>query len=99
MPDLNLKITNTALEDMDNIFSYIAEDNRKAASEIIDEFNKAFETLLSFPNRGFVRARYIKREIKVFITAKHYQIVYYVKKDDLFIQRVLTGYQDICAIL
>jgi len=98
MHNLILEITDSAIEDMSVIFSYIAQDNKQAAQELISVFYKAFDNLLLFPNSGFKSKKYFKHDVRVCIIAKHYQIFYYVKNNQLYIQRILTGYQDIFDI-
>lgn len=95
MPNnLTLKITDTAIEDMSAIFSYVSKDNKHAAKDLVSLFYKTFDNLLLFPNCGFKDKSYLKREVRILVVAKHYQIVYYIKDNQLFIQRVLTGYED-----
>ena len=94
---LKLIITRPAYNDMQNIFDYIAQDNINAASKLIEVFGKRFDSIATFPNSGF-KPHFSSKDIKVCIVAKHYQIVYAVRNDNLYIQRVLTGYQDICNL-
>ena len=98
MHNLILEITDSAIEDMSDIFSYIAQDNKEAAKELVSLFYKTFDNLLLFPNSGYKSKKYFKRDVRICIVAKHYQIFYYVKDHQLFIHRILTGYQDIFDI-
>ncbi len=99
MHDLNIVITHSAEYDMQKIFDYIARDNIAKAIELIDIFENKFNTIAKFPNSGFRKSYFVKRDVRECIAAKHYQIIYYVKDNTLYIQRVLTGYQDIFAVL
>ncbi len=94
MPNLNIIITTAAEVDMQNIFDFIAQDNVAKAIEMIDLFEKKFNTLALFPKSGFRKSNFVRRDVRECIVAKHYQIIYYVKDDILYILRVLTGYQD-----
>ena len=98
MHNLILEITDSAIEDMSAIFSYIAQDNKEAAKELVSLFYKTFDNLLLFPNSGYKNKKYFKRDVRICVVAKHYQIFYYVKDNRLFIHRILTGYQDILDI-
>lgn len=88
-------VTNSAEIDMQNIFDYIASDNINKAIEMINVFENKFNTIAKFPNSGFRKSCFTKRDVRECVVAKHYQIIYYVKNDTIYIQRVLTGYQNI----
>ena len=95
MPDkLKLIITRPAYNDMQNIFEYIAQDNRVAAMKLLSLFEEKFNNILDFPNIGY-KPKFLSKDIRVCIVAKHYQIVYTNNNRNLYIQRILTGYQDI----
>ena len=95
--NLKLVITTPAYKDIQQIFEYISKDNKTAAAELLTLFEKKFEHILMFPNSGF-KPRFSDKDIKVCMVAKHYQIVYAVQNENLYVQRVLTGYQNICSI-
>ena len=73
---------------------FIAQDNVKKALEMIKRFEDKFETIALFPQSGYRKSVFVKRQVRECVVAKHYQIIYSIKNDTLFIQRVLTGYQD-----
>ncbi len=99
MSKLDVIITPTAEKDMQNIFDYIAQDNISKAIEIINSFEKRFDSLAMFPESGTAKFKFILRDIRCAIAAGHYQIIYTRRNDVLYILRVLTGYQDLFAIL
>ena len=94
---LKLIITRPAYEDMQNIFEYIAQDNKIAAKKLLEIFKDKFNNITKFPKIGY-KPKFSKRNIRICIVAKHYQIVYSKINEKIFIQRVLTGYQDICDL-
>ena len=96
--NLKLIITRPAYNDMQQIFDFIAQDNITAASDLLETFERQFKNIMLFPNCGFKSKKYFKRDVRVCVVAKHYQIFYYVKDNQLYIQRILTGYQDIFNI-
>lgn len=98
MPNYKITVLPSAETDMQNIFDYIAQDNKLKAFEIIDIFEDKFELLARFPNSGHSKPYFVKRNIRMCIVAKHYQIIYHVKSDTVYILRVLTGYQDVCKL-
>lgn len=94
MPNLRIIITPSAEKDMQDIFDYIADDNVNKALQILDKFEKKFETIATFPRIGARKSYFVKRDVRECIVAKHYQIIYYIKENTLYIQRILTGYED-----
>ena len=95
MRSLEITVTPAAEADMQNIFEYIAQDNIHKADEIIEKFEEKFSTIAQFPDSGFRKSYFLKRNVRECIVAKHYQIIYTTKDDKIYILRVLTGYQDI----
>ncbi len=95
MHKLEIIVTPSAEEDMQSIFDFIAQDNISKAIEMIDIFEKKFDTLAMFPKSGFIKSKLIVRDVRCVVVAEHYQIIYFIKNNILYIQRVLTGYQDI----
>ncbi len=95
MHKLEIIVTPSAEEDMQNIFDFIAQDNISKAIKMIDIFEKKFDTLAMFPKSGFIKSKLIVRNVRCAVVAEHYQIIYFIRNNVLYIQRVLTGYQDI----
>ena len=95
MHKLEIIVTPSAEEDMQNIFDFIAQDNISKAIKMIDIFEKKFDTLAMFPKSGFIKSKLIVRDVRCAVVAEHYQIIYFIRNNVLYIQRVLTGYQDI----
>jgi len=55
MPQRNkIKYTPVAVDDMDEIFSYISQDNVIAAEALLDRINYGITKLSEFPNIGSV---------------------------------------------
>ena len=94
---LKVVVTAAAETDMQEIFDFIA--NVKYALKIIDEFEKKFELIATFPDSGFRKSYFVRRNIRECIVAKHYQIIYSVKNEVIYIQRILTGYEDYFQIV
>ena len=98
MRNLEIIVTPTAEHDIQNIFDYIAQDNPFKAQELINKFEKKFDTLSVFPDSGVKKPYFVSRDVRMAVAAGHYLIVYSVKNNVLYIQRVLTGYQNIFMI-
>jgi len=92
---LKIIVTPSAEEDIKAIFDYIALDNVNKASEMLDKFEEGFKTILNFPYSGVKKSNFVVRDVRECIVAKHYQIIYHIKNDTIYILRVLTGYQDL----
>ena len=94
MPNLKIIVTSSAEKDMQDIFDFIAADNVNKAMEIIDKFERKIETIATFPRIGIRKSYFVRRDVRECVVAKHYQIIYYIKENTLYIQRILTGYED-----
>ena len=92
---MEIIVTPSAESDIKEIFDYIALDNIKKAFEMIDKFEKKFESIAIFPYSGVQKSNFIIRDVRECIVAKHYQIIYHIKNNTIYILRVLTGYQDL----
>lgn len=99
MNNLNLIIENAAEIDMATLSAYIAKDNKSAATKILKLFYASFEKLSAYPELGFSRPDFTYNDVKFFVVKKHYLIVYKITNDEIHILRVLSAYQDICALL
>ncbi len=99
MNKLNLIITDRAKEDISIITDYIALDNKNAAKAMSVYLYKICSDLALFPNMGIARPDFTYKDFKFFTIKKRYIIAYRIINNDLYISRVLTGYQDICSLL
>ena len=95
----NYKIKRKAFNDMEVIFDYIAKNNKKAAQKLIKNFYDIFEKISSFPEIGKLRKDFTYKNVRFFTFKRYYLIIYNIEDDIVCIQRVLTAYQDICALL
>lgn len=98
MSKLKLIITDKAKEDISIITDYIGEDNKVAAKIMSEYLYKICGDLALFPDMGISRPDFTYKDFKFFIIKKHYIIAYRVIGNNLYIARVLTGYQDICSL-
>ncbi len=99
MSKLNLKITNTALNDMELIADFIAKDKKSAAVKMLKLFYKTFKNLSEYPDIGVKKPDFTYKDVLFFVIKNHYLVVYKIHKKNLVILRVLTTYQDICAFV
>lgn len=99
MNELNLIIENAAELDMVAITEYIAKDKKSSAVMMLQHFYNSFSKLSNYPELGFSRRDFTYKDVKFFVVKKHYLIVYKITKKEIHILRVLSAYQDICALL
>ncbi|PKM83195.1 MAG: type II toxin-antitoxin system mRNA interferase toxin, RelE/StbE family [Firmicutes bacterium HGW-Firmicutes-14] len=92
-----VKYTPAAVDDMDEIFSYISKDNAAAAESLLDKLNDEIAKLADFPNMGSVLS---EEEFTLvsrgycFIVAHPYLLFYRVIKDTVVIHRILHSRRD-----
>lgn len=92
-----IKYTPAAVDDMDEIFSYISQDNVEAAESMLNRLNDSISGLSDFPNRGAVLSEdeyfLIQRGYR-FIVVSPYVVFYRIINDTLVIHRILHGRRD-----
>ncbi len=90
-------LSDEALDDLDDIYQYIARNNRGSAAKLMRELQGVFETIAVNPDIG---RRYIDPApgLHVFISGK-YRIFYRVVKDDAIIVRVIHGARELSKIV
>ncbi len=98
MPQKNkIKYTPAAVDDMDEIFSYISKDNVDAAGNMLSKLNSNISSLADFPNKGSVLSdeeySLIQRGYR-FIVVNPYLIFYRIINDTVVIHRILHGRRD-----
>ena len=99
MSRLNLKITEQVKTDILSMVEYISKDNRAVACDILASLHDVCNELTDFHEIGTLREEFTYKDYRFFVVKKLFVIAYRVDGDDLFISRVLSGDQDICAIL
>lgn len=98
MPQKNkIKYTPAAVDDMDEIFSYISQDNVDAAGNMLNKLNNSISDLADFPNKGSVLSddeySLIQRGYR-FIVVNPYLVFYRIMNDAVVIHRILHGRRD-----
>lgn len=99
MNSMKLEIKSKALSDLGIISDYIAKDNKKAARKMVASFDKTFGLICQHPELGRKKHDFTDKNIRFYVVKKHYLIIYEITDDTIYILRVLTAYQDICALL
>lgn len=96
---LKLRINPLVVLDLKEIRDFIAEDNPKKATEIIETLYEKFENLQLFPNIGADLSKRVHfRTNYKYIVWNDYIIIYKVNEVFVEIYRVISRYQDITRI-
>jgi toxin ParE1/3/4 len=98
MPQKNkIKYTPAAVDDIDEIFSYLSLDNFSAAEGLLKRLDRQISGLADFPNMGSVLSddeyALVQRGYR-FITAHPYLVFYRVIDNTIIIHRILHGRRD-----
>lgn len=92
-----IKYSPAAVDDMDEIFSYISLDNVQAAETLLKKLDQHISILADFPNMGSVLSEeefpLIQRAYR-FIVVNPYLVFYRVLDDTIIIHRILHGRRD-----
>ena len=87
-----------AEQDIDDIITYLAQENPKAAYDFVDTLYETFETLSENPYIGHLREDLTAQAVR-FWTFKWHYLVIYNPTQPLEVVRVLSGYRDIVNLL
>lgn len=90
------KISKGAAQDLEDIWSYIAKNNTRAADRIFDQLREKFAKLAKFSQMGQVR-----EELAVYLRSfpiRSYLIFYRIIDEGIEIVRIIHSSQDIKQI-
>ncbi|MEW9051575.1 MAG: type II toxin-antitoxin system RelE/ParE family toxin [Neobacillus sp.] len=92
-----IKYTPAAVDDLDEIFSYISRDNVIAAENLLMTLDTKIGQLADFPNLGSVLSEekytIVERGYR-FIVVHPYLVFYRIIADSIIIHRILHGRRD-----
>ncbi len=100
--EFSLKIFPSARADMEGIFSYIAEElkNPTAAFGLIDDFERAFESIRAFPEScPLIDNEYVKDKTLRKLLVDRYIAFFRIKGGEIQVIRVLYGMRNYQEIL
>lgn len=98
MPPKNkVKYSPAAVDDMDEIFSYISKDDVSAAENLLQKLDQQISNLENFPEMGSVLSEdeylLVQRGYR-FIVVQPYLVFYRVIQGTVIIHRILHGRRD-----
>lgn len=92
-----IKYTPAAVDDMDEIFSFISHDNLSAAEMMLEKLNNQIGKLAEFPNMGSVLSdeeyTLVERGYR-FIVVHPYLVFYRLLDENVIIHRILHARRD-----
>lgn len=91
-------LTALAKQDIEDITSYVADENKGAALKLLNNIYDAMGMLVDHPMIGHIREDLTDKNVRFWTVKPHYLIVYeYISSVKII--RVLSGYRDITQLL
>ena len=90
---MSVRISPRALDDLFNIWTYIADDNEEEADKMADEFDRLFALIDENPQMGRTRDE-IEKRLRSF-PLRAYVIFYTHSEGGIVVIRVLHSRQDV----
>lgn len=87
-----------AEQDIDEIITYLAQENPVVARTFLDALFSAMDNLAEFPELGHIREDLTDKPVKFWTFKWHYLIIYN-PTSPVEIIRVLSGYRDIIDLI
>lgn len=89
-----------AYDDLDNIFDYIAAEDRGAAANLLKEIDEAVRNLEDFPDMGAnPRPRRLAAKGYKMLIVSDYLVFYVVADDVVEIRRIVSSRQNYAKLL
>ncbi len=86
--------TETAVENLSAIYTYIAQTSTQYASRLVDRITRRSEQIASFPLSGRIVSEFGTEQIREVIEGS-YRIIYYIKSEQIDVLAVVHGSQQI----
>lgn len=87
-----------AEQDIDEIITYLAQENSVVAQTFLDALFDAMDNLAEYPELGHLREDLTDRPVKFWPFKWHYLIIY-KPTSPLEVVRVLSGFRDIVSLI
>ena len=86
--------TQTAVENLSAIYTYISPNSPQYAARVIDRLTRRSEQIANFPLSGRIVPEFATQEIREIIEGA-YRIIYYIKSGEIEVLAVIHGSQQI----
>lgn len=87
-----------AEQDIDEVITYLANENPQAANDFVDALYEAFDKLAENPMLGHVREDLTNHPVRFWTFKWHYLVIYNPVKP-IEVLRVVSGYRDITNMI
>ncbi|KTD53929.1 type II toxin-antitoxin system RelE/ParE family toxin [Legionella quateirensis] len=87
-----------AEQDIDEIITYLAQENPVVAQTFLDALFDAMDNLAEYPELGHLREDLTDKPVKFWPFKWHYLIIY-KPTSPLAVVRVLSGFRDIVSLI
>ena len=91
-------LSSIAEQDLDEIISFISNENPPAALKFLDELYQAMNLLSENPMMGHKREDLTEKPVRFWPFKRRYLIIY-ADYSPIEIVRILSGYRDIASLL
>jgi len=95
----NYSLAKVARQGIKDIWTYIHQDNPLAARDMVSRIYAAFDLLAENPNICHKREDLTSRNVIFWTVMPRYQVVYTLKKERVYVVRVLPADRDLKTIL
>ncbi|MBX9257768.1 type II toxin-antitoxin system RelE/ParE family toxin [Desmonostoc muscorum CCALA 125] len=86
--------TQTAVENLSAIYTYIAQNSPQYADRIVDRITRRSEQIANFPFSGRTVPEFETEQIREIIEGS-YRIIYYIRSEQIEVLAVIHGSQQI----
>ena len=90
--------TQTAVENLSAIYTYIAQNSLQYAARIVDRITRRSEQIANFPFSGRTVPEFETEQIREVIEGS-YRIIYYIKAEQIEVLAIIHGSPKITSIL
>lgn len=87
-----------AEQDIDEIITYLAQENQNAAYKLLDALFEAMDKLADNPQLGHLREDLTNHPVRFWTFKWHYSVIY-KPCEPIEIVRILSGFRDIANLL
>lgn len=95
----NYSLAKVARQDIKDIWAYIHQDNPLAARDMVNKIYASFDLLVENPNIGHKREDLTSKNVLFWTVRPRYQVIYALKKERVYVVRVLPADRDVKTIL
>ncbi|MDZ8052779.1 MAG: type II toxin-antitoxin system RelE/ParE family toxin [Aulosira sp. ZfuVER01] len=88
--------TETAVENLSAIYTYIAQNSPQYAARVVDRLTRRSEQIANFPLSGRIVPEFQTEQIREVIEGS-YRIIYYIKPEQIEVLAVIHGSQQITS--